>query len=106
MHVRARLTLWYLLVFAALLLFACAGTGCLLFWQMRGQLTHYAIQDIETIEGLLSFTLAGTITMREDFQNEAAEGSGSVNGQPARAVEVWYLEEGIREIELSGNLTP
>lgn len=68
-HIRARLTLWYMLVFAALLLIACIGTGFLLFWQMRSQLTHYAIQDIETIEGLLSFLPDGKISVREDYHN-------------------------------------
>lgn len=34
-----------------------------------------------------------------------AEGSGAINGQPTKAGEVWYLEENIQEIELSGNVT-
>jgi heavy metal sensor kinase len=68
-HVRTRLTLWYVLVLASLLLLACVGTGFLLFWQMRTALTHYAIQDIETIEGLLSFGADGQIVMRVDYHN-------------------------------------
>ena len=33
------------------------------------------------------------------------EGSGTINGQPARAGEVWYLEENSRQIQLSGTAT-
>ncbi|MGA3203432.1 MAG: type I phosphomannose isomerase catalytic subunit [Bryobacteraceae bacterium] len=33
------------------------------------------------------------------------EGSGTINGQPMRAGEVWYLEENSREIQLSGTAT-
>jgi heavy metal sensor kinase len=41
------------------------------FLQLRSQLDHYAIQDIETIEGLLSFNASGHLTLREDYHNHA-----------------------------------
>ncbi len=37
--------------------------------QLRSQIDHYAIQDIETIEGLLYFDAAGHLTLREDYHN-------------------------------------
>jgi heavy metal sensor kinase len=44
-------------------------TASFLFFQLRNQLDHYAIQDIETIEGLLYFDFGGHLTLREDYHN-------------------------------------
>ena len=55
-HLRARLTLWYMCVLAGLLILAWGGTFALLFWQLRSQLDHFAVQEVETVEGLLFFT--------------------------------------------------
>jgi heavy metal sensor kinase len=68
-HLRTRLTLWYVGMLAALLILAWGGTFALLFWQLRSQLDHFAIQEIETIEGLMYFTPAGELQMREDYHN-------------------------------------
>src|ERR1051325_12089796 len=46
-----------------------AGTAAVLFWQMRGQLQHYAIQDVETVEGLMSFSKERGLVVREDYHN-------------------------------------
>lgn len=67
--VRARLTVWYVLVLAAVLLLFIAGTSVVLYWQLNRQLTHFAVQDIETIEGLLFFTPEGRLSLREDYHN-------------------------------------
>ena len=69
-HLRTRLTLWYV----------CGARGAadprlgrrpalVLFWQLRSQLDHFAIQEIETVEGLLYFTPDGGLQMREDYHN-------------------------------------
>ena len=52
--------------------YSAAFLGCnraFLFFQMRGQLDHYAMQDIETIEGLLYFDRDGRLILREDYHN-------------------------------------
>jgi heavy metal sensor kinase len=67
--IRTRLTVWYVCVFAGVLLFFWGLTGSFLFFQLRNQLDHYAIQDIETIEGLLYFDSHGHLTLREDYHN-------------------------------------
>jgi hypothetical protein len=36
---------------------------------LRSQLDHFAIQEIETVEGLLYFTPDGELRMREDYHN-------------------------------------
>ncbi len=66
---RTRLTLSYVCVLAALLVLAWVGTCTLLFWQLRNQLDHFAIEEIETVEGLFFFTPNGQLAMREDYHN-------------------------------------
>jgi heavy metal sensor kinase len=68
-HVLTRLTLWYVSVLAGLLVLAWGGTVALLFWQLRSQLDHFAIQEVETVEGLLFFSPQGQLSMREDYHN-------------------------------------
>ena len=68
-HLRTRLTLWYVSGLAILLVLAWAGTWGLLFWQLRNQLGHFSIQEIETVEGLLYFTPQGQLRLKEDYHN-------------------------------------
>jgi heavy metal sensor kinase len=56
-------------VLAGLLVLAWGGTFALLFLQLRSQLDHFAIQEVETVEGLLYFTPRGELQMREDYHN-------------------------------------
>jgi heavy metal sensor kinase len=56
-------------VLAGLLILAWGGTFSVLFWQLRSQLDHFAIQEIETVEGLLYFTPQGELQMHEDYHN-------------------------------------
>lgn len=67
--VRTRLTVWYTLVLAAVLLLFIAGTSVVLYWQLDRQLSHFAVQDIETVEGLLFFAPDGRLQLREDYHN-------------------------------------
>ena len=68
-HVRTRLTILYMGVLGAVLILFWAGTAALLFWQLRTQLSHYAVQDVETVEGLMYFTPEGRLQMNEDYHN-------------------------------------
>jgi heavy metal sensor kinase len=68
-HIRTRLTLWYVFVLASALVLSWGLTASFLFLQMRSQLDHYAVQDIETVEGLLYFEPAGRLILREDYHN-------------------------------------
>jgi heavy metal sensor kinase len=68
-QLRSRLTLWYVGVLAAALLLFVIGTSFLLFWQLRTQLDRYNIQDVETVEGLLFFTPAGQLELKENYHN-------------------------------------
>ncbi|HXM46123.1 MAG TPA: ATP-binding protein [Bryobacteraceae bacterium] len=68
-RVRTRLTLWYLFVLASVLVLSWSLTAAFLFFQMRSQLDHYAVQDIETVEGLLYFDAGGRLLLNEDYHN-------------------------------------
>jgi heavy metal sensor kinase len=65
------LTLWYVGLMAIVLVLSWSLVGLFLFLQLRGQVDHYAIQDIETVEGLLYFNSAGQLELREDYHNHA-----------------------------------
>jgi heavy metal sensor kinase len=56
------------LIACATLLFA-AGTAAVLFFQMRAQIRHFVVQDIENVEGLMSFTADGHLMVKEDYHN-------------------------------------
>ena len=47
-HIRTRLTLWYILVLAALLVFYSVGTSLLLMGRLKQQLGVRAIEDLES----------------------------------------------------------
>src|SRR6202041_1216082 len=68
-HVRTRLTLWYVVVLASVLVLSWGLTASFLFLQMRSQMDNYAVQDIETVEGLLYFDAHGRVILREDYHN-------------------------------------
>lgn len=68
-HVRTRLTLWYVALLAAVLFLSWGVVGLLLFVQLRGQVDHYAIQDVETVEGLLFLDQNGQVALHEDYHN-------------------------------------
>ncbi|MGA8598205.1 MAG: heavy metal sensor histidine kinase [Bryobacteraceae bacterium] len=67
--VRARLTLWYMVVLGAVVLMYLAGTCFVLYWQLSHQLSRFAIQDVETVEGLLYFTPEGRLNLNQDYHN-------------------------------------
>ena len=54
--------LWMLLAFI--------GTAGLLFWQLRNQLDHFAVQEIETVEGLLYFAADGNLRLRDEYNSQ------------------------------------
>jgi hypothetical protein len=64
-----RIVISYVLLIACATLLFAAGTAIVLFFQMRAQIKHFVVQDIENVEGLLSFTEDGRLTVREDYHN-------------------------------------
>jgi heavy metal sensor kinase len=68
-HIRTRLTLWFVSALAVVLLLYSSAFCLLLLRDLRRQLIRHAIQDLETVEGLLSFNSLGRLTLREDYHN-------------------------------------
>ena len=70
-YLRTRLTLLYVSVLAGLLILAWGGTIVLQFWQLRSQLDHFSVEEIETVEGLLFFAPNGKLRLRDDYHNHS-----------------------------------
>jgi hypothetical protein len=64
-----RLTISYILLLICTLIVFTIGTAAVLFVQMKTQLEHFAVQDIETVKGLMSFAPDGGPRVREDYHN-------------------------------------
>lgn len=62
--VRVRLTLWYVAVLAGILVIYGGVTSTLLFFQLRSELDRHAIEDLETIEGFLTFDSQGKLHLQ------------------------------------------
>lgn len=105
-HVRTRLTLWYLLVLAGVLVISWGLTAGFLFLQLQNQLDHYAIQDIETVEGLLYFDTAGHLRLHEDYHNHPESKEVLERLLEVRSPDggVLYRNERLRDQELGGGL--
>ncbi|MFZ0298596.1 MAG: ATP-binding protein [Candidatus Sulfotelmatobacter sp.] len=71
-NIRARLTLWYVAIFG-LLFAAYICSACFLqYWQLKQQLYHAEIQDMETVQGLLYFTANGQLSLHDEYFNRPA----------------------------------
>jgi heavy metal sensor kinase len=64
-----RLALSYVVMLVSALLLFMAGTAAIFYFQLQRQLGHYAIQDIETVEGLMSFSPDGLLHVNENYHN-------------------------------------
>jgi heavy metal sensor kinase len=68
-HIRTRLTLRYVAIFG-LLFAAYICSACFLqYWQLKQQLYHAEVQDMETVQGLLYFTADGQLSLHEEYFN-------------------------------------
>src|ERR1700722_1596847 len=83
-HVRTRLPLWYGAILAAGLLIYGGSSSTVLFFQLRGQLDRLAIEDLETVEGLLTFGANGKILLRDDYHDHPYPAN-----MQERLMEVW-----------------
>ncbi len=64
------------LLIAALLILAWGGAYTVLFWQLRSRLDHFAIKEIEAVEGLFFFARDGQLQLRESYHNRPASKEG------------------------------
>src|SRR5437899_11374582 len=68
-HIRTRLTVWFLSALAVVRLLYSSAACFFLLQDLRHQLVRYAVQDLETVEGLLYFTPQGKLLLRDDYHN-------------------------------------
>ncbi|HEY6340750.1 MAG TPA: ATP-binding protein [Bryobacteraceae bacterium] len=86
-NVRARLTLWYVAVLAVVLLIYSAATSAVFFFHLRNQLDRLAVEDLETVEGFLTFDSSGRLFLRSDYHDHPYPAE-----QQERLMEVWSPE--------------
>jgi hypothetical protein len=107
-NVRSRLTLWYVAVLAGVLVVYGLSASALLLYQLRGQLDELAIEDLETVEGFLSFGPDGKVLLRSDYHDHPYP----VNEQARllevrdRAGQLLYRNEVLGNRELGGEPEP
>lgn len=70
-RLRTRLTLWYVVMFAAVLAVYFTGVSLLLFWQASNILKRIAAEDLETVKGVLYFEDNGQLNVREDYHHHS-----------------------------------
>jgi heavy metal sensor kinase len=83
-NVRTRLTAWYVAILAAVLLIYGGVTSVVLLLQLRSQLDHLAIEDLETVEGYLNFKPDGKVFLRNDYHDHPYP-----TDMEERLMEVW-----------------
>ncbi|MDX2267377.1 MAG: ATP-binding protein [Bryobacter sp.] len=107
-HVRTRLTLWYVAILATVLLVYAAGTAAIVLVQLRGQLDHLATEDLQTIEGYLSFGADGKLGLRNDhryhpFPSDVQQRFLEVRSEDGSLL---YKDEGLAQRSLGGKPEP
>jgi heavy metal sensor kinase len=107
-HVRTRLALWYVFALASVLVLSWGLTASFLFFQMRSQMDNYAVQDIETVEGLLYFDTHGRLILREDYHNHPESKQVLERLVEIRSADgsVLYRNERLGDQPLGGNPAP
>ena len=88
-HVRLRLTLWYVAILAAILLIYGFSASAFVFLQLRSEMDRLATEDLETIEGFLSFDATGQLYLRSASHDHQYPLS-----MQHRLLEVWSADGG------------
>src|SRR2546430_17705617 len=70
-NVRSRLTLWYVLVLASLLALYAGVASLFLFLSLREDFDQNLLQDIETIEGMLTKEPNGGVSLHSSHPGAA-----------------------------------
>jgi len=107
-HVRTRLTLWYVAILAGVLLIYGGSTCAVVLLQLRTQLDHLAIEDLETVEGFLSFGPDGKLGLRNDYHYHPDSGEMQQRFLEVRADDgtPLYRNEGLGDRALGGKPEP
>ena len=66
-QLRTRLSLWYVLILGLILAFYVVLVFVFQYTSIKRQIYHDEIQDVETVEGLFSFTADGRLRLQQDY---------------------------------------
>ena len=66
-QLRTRLTVWYVLMLGLILAFYVSLVFAFQYASIKRQIYHDEIQDVETVEGLLSFNADGTLQLQQNY---------------------------------------
>jgi heavy metal sensor kinase len=105
--IRARLTAWYIVVLATVMLAYAVTASYLLFRELRVQLLSFAVRDLQTIEGLFYFDEYQTLRLRDDYlrdPNTELEQSRILEVR-SESGEIIYRSSGAPNRDLDRNLT-
>lgn len=107
-HVRTRLTLWYVAILAGVLLIYGAGTGAVVLLELRAQLDHLAIEDLQTVEGFFRFGSDGKLGLRDDYRYHPYPAETQQRFLEVRAEDgtLLYKDEGLAGRVLGGKPEP
>ena len=107
-HVRTRLTLWYVVILAGVLLIYGGSTCAIVLLQLRTQVDHLATEDLETVEGFLSFGSDGKLGLRNDYHYHPYTAETQQRFLEVRAEDgtLLYKNEGLAERVLGGKPEP
>src|SRR5467141_3720222 len=81
-NVRSRLTLWYVLVLASLLALYAGVASLFLFLSLREDFDHNLLQDVETVEGMLTKEPNGLVSLHSSHP-------GAGEPRIGHFIEVW-----------------
>lgn len=66
-QLRSRLTLWYVSMLGLILVFYVALVFVFQYASVKHQIFHDEVQDVETVEGLLSFNKNGSLQLEQNY---------------------------------------
>lgn len=107
-HIRTRLTLWYVAILAASLLIYGGSACAIVLVQLRTQVDRLAIEDLETVEGILAFGPDRKLHLREDYHDHPYSEEMEERFLEVRAEDgtLLYRNEHLGERSLGGNPEP
>jgi heavy metal sensor kinase len=70
-RLRSRLTVWHGVMLGGVLVIYIAGVAFFSIWQMRSVVRRLAVEDLETVKGLLYWASDGKVGVREDYHHHS-----------------------------------
>jgi heavy metal sensor kinase len=105
-HVRSRLTFWYVFVLASLLALYAGGAAFFLFLSLREELDRNLVQDLETVEGMLTNEPDGLVSLHSEHREGEEPRVGHFIEVWSPAGSLLYRSQALQEQTLGGPPKP